>query len=143
VRQFLGLLDEVVSELRAARGEQRFDLSLVAGTSVPHVPLLPPPTLQESIAQALALSRVAATTEERLSLLQSVAALFEQHQGEPATLWGDMTRAEVARRFRGRTCHARMPAPARPVTRVSRGKPRRRAARGAGDPRRSQPGREA
>jgi hypothetical protein len=97
VRQFLGLLDEVVSELRAARGEQRFDLNLVAGTSVPHVTLLPPPTLQESIAQALALARVAATTEERLSLLQSVAALFDRHQGELATLWGDITRADVAR----------------------------------------------
>ena len=97
VRQFLGLLDEVVSELRAARGDQRFDLSLVAGTMPPQVSLLPPPTLQESIAQALAVARVATSTAERLSLLQTVAGLFERHGDQLGTLWGETTRAEVLR----------------------------------------------
>lgn len=97
VRQFVGLLDEVVSELRAARGDRSFDLSLVAGTPPVPVTLLPPPTLQESIAQALALSKMAATTSERLSLLQSVAGLFERQAGELNGLWSEMTRADVLR----------------------------------------------
>ena len=42
VREILGILDEVIAELRAAAGETRFDLNLVATAEiVPPVPLLP------------------------------------------------------------------------------------------------------
>ncbi len=76
VRQILVLVDEVVSGLRAARGDTSFDLALVAQVSPPVVPLLlPPPTLRESIAQALRLADLAATPADRQSLLRTVSGV--------------------------------------------------------------------
>src|SRR5262249_46575430 len=52
VAQLASLLDEVVSELRVAAGQSRFELNLVANTTPPPpVPMLPPPTLRESVEQ--------------------------------------------------------------------------------------------
>ena len=59
VAQLSALLDELVSELRAAAGQSRFDLSLVASTrSPPPVPLLPAPGFRESIEQAFTVARL-------------------------------------------------------------------------------------
>ena len=73
VAQLAGLLDEVVSELRVAAGQSRFDLNLVANTSPPPaVPLLPPPTLRDSVEQAFMLSRVSQDAAQRASLLRGI-----------------------------------------------------------------------
>jgi hypothetical protein len=73
VSQLSSLLDEVVSELRVAAGLSRFDLSLVAMTApVSYVPLLPSPTLRESIEQALVVSRTSTDPAQRVSLLKAV-----------------------------------------------------------------------
>ena len=54
VRQIVSLLDEAISEIRIAAGEQRFDLSFVAvAESPPRMPRMPRPTLQEMIAQVV------------------------------------------------------------------------------------------
>lgn len=98
VRQILVLVDEVVSEIRAARGERRFDLNLVAGvTSPPRAPLLPAPSLQESIEQALGLSTLAESSADRVSLLQSVGALLEREGASLPASWVAARRTEVAR----------------------------------------------
>jgi hypothetical protein len=84
VRQILSILDEVVSELRAARGENRFDLDLVATVTPPRpVPLLPPPTLQESIQQALVAASFADTPTDRISLVQSAVTLVDSDASLP------------------------------------------------------------
>ena len=76
VRQTLSLLDEVVAGLRAAAGRTSFDVSFVADTLPPPVePVLPRPTLQESIEQALRLSDLAGSAAERTMLLRAVGAV--------------------------------------------------------------------
>ena len=77
VQQIIGLLDEVISEIRVAAGEQRFDLDFVAlSYSPPPMPLLPPPTLQETIAQALGAARATSVPAERVSLLRATKGLL-------------------------------------------------------------------
>ncbi len=57
VSQLAALLDEVVSELRVAAGQSRFELTLVASASPPPaVPMMPEPTLRESVEQAFMLA---------------------------------------------------------------------------------------
>jgi hypothetical protein len=73
VAQLTSLLDEVVSELRVAAGLSRFDLSFVATTAPPaYVPLLPPPTLRESIEQAFIVSHTTTDSTQRVTLLRAV-----------------------------------------------------------------------
>jgi len=78
VRQLVGMLDEIIIELRAATGDRRFDLALVA-TAVPppHVDLLPVPSPAETISQAIAATAVVSEPAEKLSLLQSVLSALE------------------------------------------------------------------
>ena len=78
VTQLSTLLDEVVSELRVAAGQSRFDLKLVAPTvTPPAVDVLPSPSLRESIELAFTAARVAAEPAERVSLLESIVGSLE------------------------------------------------------------------
>jgi hypothetical protein len=78
VTQLSTLLDEVVSELRVAAGQSRFDLQLVAPTVVPPaVDVLPPPSLQESIELAFTAARVTSEPGERVSLLESIVRTLD------------------------------------------------------------------
>jgi hypothetical protein len=80
VAELSQLLDEAVSELKAAAGQSRFDLALVASASAlpPDEPELPPPTLRESIQQALSVATLTPAPAERISLLQSVLTSLDQ-----------------------------------------------------------------
>jgi hypothetical protein len=79
VREMLALLDEVISELRVAAGQDRFDLTLVAeGPAVPNVTLLPSPTEREIAEHLLVASRLASTPAERQSLLQTLIGLLDR-----------------------------------------------------------------
>ena len=74
VAQLSVLLEEVVSELRVAAGQSRFDLKLVAPSIVPSTTeVLPPPSLRESIELAFTAARVAAEPAERVALLESIS----------------------------------------------------------------------
>jgi hypothetical protein len=89
VREIAGLLDEAISELRAAAGGQRFDLSLVAEVDPPApAPLLAPPTAAEVIAQALSIAEVSDTPAERVELLRATIAFIDgsPHASSPAAL---------------------------------------------------------
>jgi hypothetical protein len=96
VRQTLALLDEVIAGLRAATGETKFDVNLVAGTLPPPAieEPLPPPTLKESIEQVLRLSTLAGSAAERTMLLEEAEAAL----GEVSVTAGDATWIEAARR---------------------------------------------
>jgi hypothetical protein len=85
VSQLVGMLDEVVSELRIAAGQSSFDLNLVANGAVPTPEeLLPEPGFQESMEQAVAAANAAAEPAERISLLDAVSAALQ----EPARAGG-------------------------------------------------------
>ena len=72
VARMAALFDDVVAETRAAAGEKNFDLSLIANLAVPpSVPLLPSPTLRESVEQALRAAALAPDATERTSLLRA------------------------------------------------------------------------
>jgi hypothetical protein len=81
------LLDEVVSELRVAAGQSRFDLRLVAPTvTAPTMEVMPPPSLRESIEVAFTAARVAAEPGERVSMLESIVrTLSATPGGDPPT----------------------------------------------------------
>jgi len=81
LRQIGALLDEAISELRAATGSREFTLDLVAAIEPPAVPLLPPPTPAEAIAQVLNAARHVDVTAERLSLLRVVVSLLDESAG--------------------------------------------------------------
>jgi hypothetical protein len=96
VREILAILDEVIAELRAAAGETRFDLNLVATAEiVPPVPLLPPPTLQDSIGQAMAVARLSDVPADRISLLSSIVGTLNRSRSRLPAAWVDKRRHEA------------------------------------------------
>jgi hypothetical protein len=96
VRQIVGLLDEVITELRAAAGETRFDLNLVA-IAEPAVPmvLLPPPTTQESIAQAMNVARMTDVAADRTSLLTMILGVLDRNASALSSDWVRLQRREA------------------------------------------------
>jgi hypothetical protein len=94
VAQLSALLDEVVSELRVAAGLSRFDLNFVASVAPPPpMPLMRPPTLRDSIEQALTVARLADDSAERVSLLRGIiVALTEPSASET---WAAALRARA------------------------------------------------
>jgi hypothetical protein len=101
VRQILGVLDEVVADLRASAGQTRFDLALVANPLPPApVALLPPPTLQESIEQALTAADLSPTAEERTALLRTALGTIDAHRPALPAPWASATRANASRALR-------------------------------------------
>ena len=101
VRQIRALVEEVVSDLRAKLGENRFDLNLVAGVAPPPaVPLLPPPSLRESIEQALTAAGLAESANDRASLLQSALLLLDEGRATLPEKWAGEAKVAATRELR-------------------------------------------
>jgi hypothetical protein len=78
VREIAALLDEAISEFRAATGGNQFDLNLVATVEPPPPELLlPAPTPAELVAQALSAAELSDVPAERLSLLRNTVAFID------------------------------------------------------------------
>ena len=85
VSQLVGMLDEVISELRVAAGQSSFDVSLVANITVSTPEeLLPAPGFRETMEQAFAAAAATPEPAERISLLDAVASALR----EPARTGG-------------------------------------------------------
>lgn len=98
IRQILALVDEVIADLRAAAGEGRFDISLVAGVvDPPAVTPLPPPSLQESIVQALWAADFASSAAERRTLLEAAVGALDAAGPRLPTAWSVSTRGRAER----------------------------------------------
>ncbi|HEX6164048.1 MAG TPA: hypothetical protein VFZ31_11815 [Vicinamibacterales bacterium] len=95
VRDALGVLDEVIAQLRVTVGITSFDLSLSANAPVaePPPPPLPPPTDAELVEQFAAAASIADSPVERIGLLSTVMRLIDRAIG--------MLPAEWASRMRG------------------------------------------
>jgi hypothetical protein len=97
VRQMLTMLDEAIADLRAASGARRFDLALMAFVDPPTItePLLPPPTLQESIEQTLLAAKVVDNVYEKTTLLATVMASVDRSRPLLPPDWAKATRMEA------------------------------------------------
>lgn len=95
VRQSLDVLDEIISQLRVAVGQTRFDLSLSAPLAVPPPPPLPPPTDAELVEQLMAAASLAESPGERVPLLQSVLRLLDRAVGLLPDEWARRVRQTV------------------------------------------------
>lgn len=79
VREIVSLLDEAISDLRAAAGVGAFDLSFVAMTAeVPLEPVQGMPTSREMVSQVMAVAKLTERPAERVALLQSALALVSE-----------------------------------------------------------------
>ncbi len=94
VRQMLGLLDGAIANLKAASGDA-YDLSLVAYTDAPPPmeTVLPPPTLQESIAQVITAATLSDEPAERESLLSTAIDRIDAEADALPGDWATLTRA--------------------------------------------------
>lgn len=96
VAQLGSLLDEVVSELRIAAGQSRFDVTLVGATAplVQPVALMPRPGLRESIEMAFVAAKATPEPAERASLFRAIATAVEESAEDEA--WKEAARARAA-----------------------------------------------
>jgi hypothetical protein len=87
IAQMSGILDEVISELRAETGATAFELSFVATVSPPALlPASAVSTERELVYQALGLARIVDGPSERLSLLESIAAALDPGTTPPESI---------------------------------------------------------
>ncbi len=79
VQQILQLVDDAISDFRAAAGAQQFDLALHAVIAPPPPPnLLAAPTAEQAATAALAVARSTEDAGERVSLLEAIARTLGQ-----------------------------------------------------------------
>lgn len=96
VRDALGVLDEVIAQLRVSVGITRFDLALSANAPlVAPPPPLPPPTDAELVEQFVAAASIAETPAERVGLLQMVMRLIDRAIGLMPAEWAARMRSVV------------------------------------------------
>ena len=110
VREILGMLDEVIIDLRSAAGLPGTSLALIAPPPVlPDEPLLPPPTDAEIAEQLLTAADLAATPAERTSLLQSLLGLLDRAASLlPSVVGGLRPQPRRAAARRGATARYRL-----------------------------------
>ncbi len=95
VREMASLLDETISDLRAAAGVQQFDFNLVAMVQPPSMPLLPAPSAAQTIEQAMVAARASDVPAERLSLLQAVVAILDDPGSQVPPAWRRLAKASA------------------------------------------------
>jgi len=96
VREILGMLDEVILDLRSAAGTSGTTLALIAPPAVlPDEPLLPEPTEAEMVEQLLTAADVAATPADRSSLLQTLLGLLDRATAMLPTTWAQFVRTRA------------------------------------------------
>ncbi len=101
VRQIVQMVDEAISEMRAAAGEQQFDLSLVANVVPTPFTALAPPTAADSLTAAAAVAELADDPAEKLSLLESLADAVDKATAALSPTVATHLRALVHARLEG------------------------------------------
>jgi len=95
VGQLVGMLDDVVAEMRIAAGSSEFDLSLVAMSTPPPLPvLMPAPDVRGSLEAAYRAALLASDPDEKIALLRT---LTEQLAFAPSTAtWAPVLRVRAS-----------------------------------------------
>jgi hypothetical protein len=98
VRDALGVLDEVIAQLRVAVGITSFDLTLSANAPLaePPPPPLPPPTDAELVEQFVAAASIAESPVERIGLLKTVMRLIDRAMAMMPGEWAARMRRSVS-----------------------------------------------
>ena len=98
VRDALGVLDEVIAQLRVTAGITSFDLSLSANAPLaePPPPPLPPPTDAELVEQFVAAASIAEMPVERIGLLKTVMRLIDRAMAIMPAEWSARMRRTVS-----------------------------------------------
>ena len=98
VRDALGVLDEVIAQLRVAVGITSFDLSLSANAPLtqPPPPPLPPPTDAELVEQFVAAASLSDSSGERIGLLRTVMRLIDRAIGLMPAEWATRMRRSAS-----------------------------------------------
>jgi hypothetical protein len=98
VVQLSSLMDDAVAELRAAAGQSRYELDLVAMAKAvpPDEPALPPPTLRESIEQVFSVATMTSDPTERVALLQSILGEVNRVRQEAPQPWVVLLKSKAA-----------------------------------------------
>jgi hypothetical protein len=100
VQQILQLVDDAISDFRAAAGAQQFDLALHAAIAAPvPTPLLAVPTPEEALTSAVAVANRAENVGERMTLLESIAATIARLSERLPVAVRDRLRALVGERL--------------------------------------------
>jgi hypothetical protein len=97
VRELTAHMEEAISDIRAGSGQRAFDLSLVAMIQPPSEPLLPEPTLKDSLESANAVARMLEGRRERMSLQQSILTVLDGRKRELPRSWRAGTRKALSR----------------------------------------------
>lgn len=111
VREIVGLLDEAISDLRAAAGIGAFDLTFVAmAADVPLETVHGLPQPREMVTQLLAVAKLAERSSERVSLLQSALTLLNEAGAsiEDAERLREVVTAQIRLEYRTDQQYARL-----------------------------------
>ena len=95
VREMATLLDETISDLRAAAGVSQFDFNLVASVQAPSMPLLPAPSPAQTSEQAMIAARASDVPAERLSLLHAIVATLDEPGSPLPPAWRRLAKASA------------------------------------------------
>jgi hypothetical protein len=97
VRQMLTMLDEAIADLRAAATPGRYELTLSAFVDPPTIaePLLPAPTVRESIEQTLKAARAVDVAADRTALLSAALVAIDREKAALPADWVIAKRAET------------------------------------------------
>lgn len=96
VRELTAIVEEAISDIRAGSGGRSFDLSLVAMIEPPAEPLLPEPTVKETIELASAAAGLTGERAERRSLQEHILAVLERRKPALPRDWYRSTRKALA-----------------------------------------------
>ena len=97
VQQMLSFLDGAIADLRTSTGAQQFSLNFVSATpaSPALVPLLPPPSLRESIELTLRAATATDLTADRTLLLSAALKMLERNASRLPGGWASTTTAST------------------------------------------------
>jgi hypothetical protein len=87
VRDLIAIVEESLTDVRAEAGEQSFDLNLVASIEPPAEPLMPEPTVEESVRLAWLASRAADSSHERVSLQSAILVVLAKKRAAAPEPW--------------------------------------------------------
>ena len=96
VAELSGFVDQVLAEILASGIGESMELSFVATVGPPPtMPLLPRPTLKESVEQVLTAASLAGDPVERMQLLQAGIAILDGGSADWSETWAAATRARA------------------------------------------------